>query len=407
MDELTFAVCTFQRVFDTYPAHDLLSLEELVHHLTRFELKPSVHRIIERDVSRAGLALSAWTAGDYRGGWHYSQLSKAAKAAKAAGEEEAAAVQARYDKLVKDARKRAKQELRIWAPTLYRKGVEKRGQDGVAQLSCLVLDYDDGKSIEAAKLIWEPWFHIGHTTWSHKPDKPKFRIVMPLANPVRAEDWPGVWLWAEAVAGEGIDPSCKGVSRAYALPVVPFKDWPREVWVNRQGALLDPVSEGLVRQAAPPPPSLDALLEQDHPSWFREPDADTPYIELASAPSAPRPTSEPITDTDWDIFGPSSGERQEPRPEVRSKPTPASAPTPTPTPTPAESRPPDIVLELLDRIVSRLERVERLVQKLAGIPEDQLGLTGQLERLQTLYEDGALSDDEFAKAKALLLDDEV
>lgn len=434
-DELSFAVCTFQRVFDTYPAHDILTLEDLVFHLTHFELKPSVLRLIERDVERAGLALEAFKAGRHRGGWHYSQLTKAAKAAKAAdpilANEEAAAaselavVREAHDRLVKSARKRAKQELRIWAPNLYAAGAIKRGTDGVEQLSCLVLDYDEGRRMEQARIIWEPYFHIGHTTWSHSDETHKFRLIMPLACPVRAEDWAAFWTWAEEVSGPGVDPACKGVARAYALPVVPNLDWPRHSWVNR-APLLDPLSEGLIPVAATP---RAAPIEADHPSWFREGAEEAQFAPFephwdsnrgpnltVSAPLAGGGNNAGDEDAEWRLFdGPvdmdspqtvSDGrERRVQLDQARVKSATAPSVLAHPSTSPVLQGDTARVLELLDRISTRLASVERTMSWLRGLPPDQVGLTAQLERLQTLYEDGALSQDEFQRAKALILED--
>ncbi len=69
-----------------------------------------------------------------------------------------------------------------------------------------------------------------HTTWSHTDDHHKFRVVLPLAVPVRAADWRPFWDWAAARTG------------------------PR---------------------SAEPPPELPKRAG----SFFREPDADKVYIE--------------------------------------------------------------------------------------------------------------------------------
>ena len=38
----------------------------------------------------------------------------------------------------------------------------------------LVLDYDHGVTPDEASMTWEPWFHLLHSTWSHRDDEPRF-----------------------------------------------------------------------------------------------------------------------------------------------------------------------------------------------------------------------------------------
>jgi hypothetical protein len=107
-----------------------------------------------------------------------------------------------------------KEALPLWSPALYRSGGHRQKSD-VLSVSMLVLDYDDGTPIENAEGIWGPWAHIVYTTPSHRPDTPRFRVVLPLAEPVEAKDWPQVWAWAERRAGKTIDRKCKDESRMY------------------------------------------------------------------------------------------------------------------------------------------------------------------------------------------------
>ena len=105
-----------------------------------------------------------------------------------------------------------KDELPLWSPAVF-DGSRKKAN--VVELSCLVLDYDDGTAINAAVKVWGPWAHIIYTTPSHGPDGDRFRVVLPLAQPVAAADWPRVWQWAEQRAGRTVDPACKDASRIY------------------------------------------------------------------------------------------------------------------------------------------------------------------------------------------------
>jgi hypothetical protein len=123
---------------------------------------------------------------------------------------------------------------RCWSPTKYRDGATARGNDGVEAVSCLVFDCDrvspDPKRLEG--VYW-----IAHTTWSHTPDKPRWRLILPLAKPVATANWRDVWQRARAALCPEADPACKDPSRAYWLPSHPPVAEPARSC--RPGALLD------------------------------------------------------------------------------------------------------------------------------------------------------------------------
>lgn len=146
-----------------------------------------------------------------------------------------------------------KEDVPAWSPARYVDGAT-RGLDGVEALTCLVLDYDGGASIAEARETWKGWEHVGHTSWSHRHDAPRFRVVLPLAKPVDAAGWPAVYAWAIQRAPT-VDPSCKDVSRLWLLPVKregsPFDSW------HNVGDRLD-VRDVTARQDTPVPASTPA-----------------------------------------------------------------------------------------------------------------------------------------------------
>tara|TARA_R110000824_G_scaffold94756_2_gene228390 strand:+ start:2617 stop:3600 length:984 start_codon:yes stop_codon:yes gene_type:complete len=141
---------------------------------------------------------------------------------------------------------KGKGEVPAWSPTRYREGA-KRGKADVLALSCLVLDYDSGTTIQTALNSWSWRPGILHTSWSHTEDHHRFRVILPLAEPVPAEDWGGVFSWADrwtrrctneseiqtpedyhrATWESTIDTKCKDTGRLYYLPAVRAEDWPR------------------------------------------------------------------------------------------------------------------------------------------------------------------------------------
>lgn len=114
---------------------------------------------------------------------------------------------------------------------------DRRCNDDVTHLSCLVLDVDDGPDFRmlADRFVGVPL--ILHTSWSHTPERPKGRIIVPLAEPVPVGWWPRVWHWANALAGGCMDPATKDPARLYFLPATDGR--PHEAWVQSAGSLLD------------------------------------------------------------------------------------------------------------------------------------------------------------------------
>lgn len=129
-----------------------------------------------------------------------------------------------------------KRRLPAWSPTRHRAGFP-RGIDGVEHVSCLVLDVDDGTEIALGRQPWMDVCHLVHTSWSHQPEAPRWRLVVPLAAPVPARLWPRTWAWAQARSGGIGDPACKDPSRIYFVPAVGSKTWPRFASVH-DGPLL-------------------------------------------------------------------------------------------------------------------------------------------------------------------------
>lgn len=148
-----------------------------------------------------------------------------------------------------------------WDPWAWRKRSE------VEALTCLVLDVDDGGSLDRLVELGGEHWHWGYTTWSHTPGHPKARVVFPLAEPVPAEQWPEVWQcaarWARAY-GVQADEACKDLARVYFLAAVPLdRYFDRQTW---EGGHLD--DAGLPR-----------LL---HADWLRA------HYPPKPAPAAPR-----------------------------------------------------------------------------------------------------------------------
>ncbi|CAJ0776287.1 DNA primase family protein [Ralstonia chuxiongensis] len=107
-----------------------------------------------------------------------------------------------------------------WSPTIYPEGVN-RSKNGVVAVTALVMDVDDGTPIEEFHKRLNGYAYFWHTSYSHTPERPKYRIVVFLAAPVPANQWGELWLRAQAWMEGHLDPATKDASRMYYLPSMP------------------------------------------------------------------------------------------------------------------------------------------------------------------------------------------
>jgi hypothetical protein len=108
-----------------------------------------------------------------------------------------------------------KRRGRCWSPTRFADGASSRGNAGVREVSALVFDVDRVPP-DPERLDGVYW--LGHAPWSHRPEQPKWRVIIPLATPVSATNWRDVWQHARAALCPEADPASKDPSWAYWLP---------------------------------------------------------------------------------------------------------------------------------------------------------------------------------------------
>jgi len=116
---------------------------------------------------------------------------------------------------------------------------QQRGKDNICSYSGVVMDFDSGITIQAIKERFDGFEYVGYTSFSHRHNHHKFRLVFPLLHSVLVEDWE---LYKEALlefAGSGIDTSSFDTARIFFLPASPemFKS-SRHSWYN-VGEVLD------------------------------------------------------------------------------------------------------------------------------------------------------------------------
>lgn len=64
-----------------------------------------------------------------------------------------------------------------------------RKNDNAVQREFFYLDVDEEASIEAVEADLKDYTYLLYTTFSHTPQKPKFRVILPLATPLSFEQW--------------------------------------------------------------------------------------------------------------------------------------------------------------------------------------------------------------------------
>lgn len=115
---------------------------------------------------------------------------------------------------------------RGWSPATF--AGDRRAKAGVEVVCALVLDYeahDDqaAATLEDALALWGRWCGWIHTSYSHTPENPRFRVIVPLSRGASPEEWPSVWRWAATrcvEVGHAIDEACRDASRLWFLPAV-------------------------------------------------------------------------------------------------------------------------------------------------------------------------------------------
>lgn len=119
-----------------------------------------------------------------------------------------------------------KNHIPLWSPSVFR---GTRSGKNAQFISFLVYDLDDGLTPYDSWRLFTKWKVLAHTSFSHKPQFHKYRIILPLAKPIPADEWSrafraGNILWEEVVGrGEPDQKAIKDIARIYFRYAIP--DW--------------------------------------------------------------------------------------------------------------------------------------------------------------------------------------
>lgn len=120
-------------------------------------------------------------------------------------------------------KERASKDGPLWSPNHYPANTT-RGWSFVKHVSCLVADIDkdaDIYTVDVIERMLSGYSYAIHSTYSHREDDYKFRVIVPLGEDIPAGEWGKVWdRWQALFAHLRIklDASCKDASRIYYLP---------------------------------------------------------------------------------------------------------------------------------------------------------------------------------------------
>jgi Protein of unknown function (DUF3987) len=142
-----------------------------------------------------------------------------------------------------------KMTARLWSPAVYGAGAT-RGNAGVIEVSVLAFDVDDGTTTDALGYWLNDLEHIITSSYSHKPEQPKLRVVIRLTEPIPTDVFDDVWRRANQHLLHGhVDPSTKDAACIFFVPSGP--PGAERVALLHAGRALD-------WRALPPPPSRRA-----------------------------------------------------------------------------------------------------------------------------------------------------
>jgi hypothetical protein len=79
-----------------------------------------------------------------------------------------------------------------------------------------------------------------HTSYSHTPEKPRYRVIIPLAHPMPPADMPRLSAYFRTLFGSALDEACKNPSHVYFTPSYPPDAEEHFVCKVAEGKCFDP-----------------------------------------------------------------------------------------------------------------------------------------------------------------------
>lgn len=127
-----------------------------------------------------------------------------------------------------------------WIPGLFKSELE-RTNNNIDRITAIALDFDNG---EISKQLIQTRLHevefFAHTTFSHSPEKQKWRVVIPFEKPIEPNQLGKVFNYFNSIFDHNLDQCSKKPAQLYFLPRCPF-DAEFDSFLN-EGKLFNPES---------------------------------------------------------------------------------------------------------------------------------------------------------------------
>lgn len=157
----------------------------------------------------------------------------------------------------------------------------RRAAENVVEVSAFVGDFDSGQfTSESISAVVAGYRHIVLTSYSHSPEHPKFRLIIPYAQPVTPEAHATLFESFMALFGEQVDASTRDACRLWYFPsCVADMTEHQGIWVH-EGELFQPYEMPVVVDGDPLPQkeAADVSVNDElsaRAEEYETPDADT------------------------------------------------------------------------------------------------------------------------------------
>src|SRR5262245_13268581 len=148
----------------------------------------------------------------------------------------------------------------------------QRKKENVRYISELVFDYDHGADFDQDLEVWRGHgmafaAYTTHSSYRETESNPeseeRFRVIIPLLEPIPAAEFPKLWRWAAKLSGGKVDPQAKDASWMFYTPAI-AEDDARYRHEIHNGAMLDWRSLDLKEIESPrPAPTLSGHEKAD------------------------------------------------------------------------------------------------------------------------------------------------
>ena len=162
----------------------------------------------------------------------------------------------------------------LWAPVTLVDPHDGISNDNVESLTALVYDFDHATLDEMAALLsaFEDYEYACNSSWRHTPEAPRFRLVLPLAEPVSPAAHRSLWQQyadlAIARSGAHPDPKCKDPAHRYYWPSAHPERRHLAFALHHPGTLLRPTATAPAASTSPSAPRSTTTPGQQRSGLF-------------------------------------------------------------------------------------------------------------------------------------------